>query len=169
MPVTPTGDLLERLKDPEYAKLYGEENAKVDFAITVTKARKSLNLTQRSLAEKFGISQPYVAKLEGGEANPTLGTIGRLLAAIDLRLVTGTAPLKPEPVRKYQGFVWVVGAADTTDAELYLRTRRGIQESSLDFSAYLTMPAAIGTMAGTVQPRPAKSEPREALVGGAAR
>src|SRR4030042_521703 len=105
MPATPTGDLLERLNDPEYAKLYGEENAKVDFAITITKARKSLNLTQRSLAEKLSISQPYVAKLEGGEANPTLGTIGRLLAAINLRLVTSTAPLKPEPLRPFR-FVW---------------------------------------------------------------
>jgi len=95
---TPTDDLLERLKDPEYAKLYGEEDAKVDFAITLTKARRSLNLTQRNLADKLGISQPYVAKLEGGEANPTLGTIGRLLATINLRLVTQTAPLSPEPV-----------------------------------------------------------------------
>lgn len=98
MAVTPTDDLLERLKDPEYAKLYGAENAKVDFAITLTKARKNLNLTQKSLADKLGISQPYVAKLEGGEANPTLGRIGTLLAILGHRLVTQTAPLSPEPV-----------------------------------------------------------------------
>jgi len=106
---TPTDDLLERLKDPEYAKLYGEEDAKVDFAITLTKARRSLNLTQRNLADKLGISQPYVAKLEGGEANPTLGTIGRLLATINLRLVTQTAPLSPEPVSLA---IQSMGAAD---------------------------------------------------------
>ena len=95
---TPFEDLVERLKDIEYAKLYGEEDAKVDFAITLTKARRSLNLTQKELALKLNISQPYIAKLEGGEANPTLGTIGKLLATINLRLVTGTAPLAPEPV-----------------------------------------------------------------------
>ena len=94
----PTMDLLKRLENPEYAKLYGEENAKTTFAITLTKARLSLNLTQKELAAKLGISQPYIAKLEGGEANPTLGTIGKLLATINLRLVTGTAPLAPEPV-----------------------------------------------------------------------
>ena len=103
---TPTDDLLERLEDPEYAKLYGEEDAKVDFAITLTKARKSLNLTQKSLADKLGISQPYVAKLEGGEANPTLGRIGRLLATIGLRLVTGTASLKPETMPPSVGLGW---------------------------------------------------------------
>ncbi|MCH7631081.1 MAG: helix-turn-helix domain-containing protein, partial [Proteobacteria bacterium] len=81
MAVTPTDDLLERLKDPEYAKLYGTENAKVDFAATLTKARKSFNLTQKNLADKLGISQPYVAKLESGEANPTLDRIGSMLAA----------------------------------------------------------------------------------------
>jgi len=108
---TPTDDLLERLEDPEYAKLYGEEDAKVDFAITLTKARRSLNLTQRSLADKLGISQPYVAKLEGGEANPTLGRVGSLLAAIHLRLVTGTAPLKPEPMLSTTGVI-LLGAAD---------------------------------------------------------
>ena len=95
---TPREDLIDRLKDPEYAKLYGAENAKVDFAITLAKARKGANLTQKGLSEKLGISQPYVAKLEGGEANPTLGTIGSLLATLGYRLVTQTAPLSPEPM-----------------------------------------------------------------------
>lgn len=94
----PTMDLLKRLENPEYAKLYGEENAKTTFAITLTKARLSLNLTQKELASKLNLSQPYIAKLEGGEANPTLGNIGKLLATINLRLVTGTASLMPEPV-----------------------------------------------------------------------
>ena len=87
-------DLLKRLKDPEYAKLYGAEDAKIDFGITLTKTRKNLNLTQKSLADKLGISQSYVAKLESGEANPTLGRVGSLLASLDLRLTTGIAPLK---------------------------------------------------------------------------
>ena len=128
MAVTPTDDLLERLKDPEYARLYGEENAKVDFAITLTKARKSLNLTQKSLADKLGISQPYVAKLEGGEANPTLGRIGSLLAAIDLRLITRTAPLKPE-LMPFSVELVLMSAADMVDAGHYLSTRRFQEES----------------------------------------
>jgi transcriptional regulator with XRE-family HTH domain len=168
MAATPTDDLLERLKDPEYAKLYGEENAKVDFAITLTKARKSLNITQRSLAEKLGISQPYVAKLEGGEANPTLGTIGRLLAAISLRLVTGTAPLMPEPVRPAHGFVWI-GAADAASLRWYFEIHGGVQEISLVSSPYTTMPVNTGAMAGTIPIWPVKSEPGEVLVGGAAK
>lgn len=168
MPATPTDDLLERLNNPEYAKLYGEENAKVDFAITLTKARKHLNLTQRSLAEKLGTSQPYVAKLEGGEANPTIGLIGKLLAAINLRLVTGTAPLKPEPTMSSQGFLRV-NAADAAGLGLYFVAYQGVQEGSLDSFPYMTMPVNTGAMAGTIPLWARKSEHGEVLVGGAAR
>ena len=166
MVVTPTDDLLERLKDPEYAKLYGEENAKVDFAITLTKARKNLNLTQKSLADKLGISQPYVAKLEGGEANPTLGRIGRLLAAIGLRLVTATVPLKPEPMLSFTGVI-LMGAADAVNAALYLRTRRPQEESSWAFDFPSSVPVNAGTATYPTPVEPRRYSAREA-VGGAA-
>ena len=161
MAVTPTDDLLERLKDPEYAKLYGAEDAKVDFAITLTKARNSLNLTQKSLADKLGISQPYVAKLEGGEANPTLGRIGSLLAIIDLRLVTGTAPLKPEPMPFSAGLV-LTGAIGAGDAMFILGTHPPEEGSQ-------RLPADQDFVnAGTALPR-TPVESREVVAGGAAR
>jgi len=94
---TPREDLLEDLKDIEFAKLYGAEDAKLDFAITLLKARENANLTQKELAAKLGISQPYIARLESGEANLTLGTIGSILATLGLSLVTNTASLTPEP------------------------------------------------------------------------
>jgi len=94
---TPREDLLEDLKDIEFAKLYGAESAKTDFAITLLKARENANLTQKEFAAKLGISQPYIARLESGEANPTLGTIGSILATLGLRLVTNTVSLTPEP------------------------------------------------------------------------
>ena len=90
-------DLLEDLKDLEFAKLYGAESAKTDFAITLLKARENANLTQKEFAAKLGISQSYIARLESGETNPTLGTIGSILAMLGLRLVTNTASLTPEP------------------------------------------------------------------------
>lgn len=167
MAVTPTDDLLERLKDPEYAKLYGAENAKVDFAITLTKARKNLDLTQKSLADKLGISQPYVAKLEGGEANPTLGTIGGLLASIDLRLVTGTAPLKPEPMPFSVGFMFM-GAADVVNAALYLQTFRPSEEIRGGFETSYDLPVNAGTVLPLTPVESTRYRARE-VVGGAAR
>ncbi len=88
-------DLERNLRDPDFAKRFGAARAKSNFAITLAEARRQLNLTQQQLATKLGVSQSYIAKLEGGEANPTLDTIGSLLAIMELSLTTNTVPLSP--------------------------------------------------------------------------
>ena len=90
-------ELKEELQNPEFAKIFGAAQAKSSFAITLAEARKQLNLTQQQLAARLGVSQSYVAKLEGGEANPTLERIGSLLATLGLSLTTDTAKLSPYP------------------------------------------------------------------------
>lgn len=87
-------ELNNKLNDFDYAKIYGAERTKIDFGITLMKARKHLAMTQKELAEKLGVSQPYVSKLEKGEANPTVGAFGSLLAIIGLRLKTDLISLK---------------------------------------------------------------------------
>lgn len=89
-------DLERELQDLEYAKLFGAADAKAEFAITLATARQDLDITQKELAERSGVTQPYIAKLEGGEANPTLGAVGSLLAVIGLRLAMDTKPLLPK-------------------------------------------------------------------------
>ena len=90
-------DLEQRLQDPGFAKLFGAAQAKSSFALTLVKARATLGLTQKELASKVGVSQAYIAKLEGGEANPTLERIGSLLAVLGLSLTTDTTTLSPYP------------------------------------------------------------------------
>lgn len=95
MPRTPTEDRERDLRDPEYAKLYGAAHAKAEFAVTLARARAMARMTQEELACKLGRSQPYIAKLEGGDANPTLGAVGSILAALGLRLAMHTELLLP--------------------------------------------------------------------------
>ncbi len=90
-------ELEEELQNPEFAKMFGAAQAKSSFALTLAEARRQLNLTQQQLAARLGVSQAYIAKLEGGEANPTLGTIGSLLAILGLILTTDTTTLSPYP------------------------------------------------------------------------
>jgi len=90
-------DLEKNLKDPEFVKQFGAAQAKSSFALTLARARIKLGLTQKGLASKTGVSQGYIAKLEGGEANPTLDRIGSLLAVLGLSLVTNTTTLSPYP------------------------------------------------------------------------
>lgn len=91
-------DINERLRNPKYLRDYGAELAKVAFALLLSEARVRAGLTQKDLAELLGHSQPYIAKLESGEANPTLAAIGSMLAAINLRLVVESAPVQSEPI-----------------------------------------------------------------------
>jgi len=90
-------DLKRKLKDPEFAKMFGAAQAKSSFALTLAKARAKLGLRQKELAARVGVSQAYIAKLEGGEANPTLERIGSLLAVLELSLTTDTTTLSPYP------------------------------------------------------------------------
>lgn len=92
-------DLIRELEDPEFTKLFGAEMAKSGFAFTLLDARKAAGMTQTELSEQLGMSQPYIAKLESGEANPTLGKIGSILAVLGFRLVTSLAPLVPDEAK----------------------------------------------------------------------
>ncbi|SFG77217.1 Predicted transcriptional regulator with C-terminal CBS domains [Halopelagius inordinatus] len=45
--------------------------------------RKALDLTQSSLAEMAGVSQPLIARIEGGDVDPRLSTLRRIVNALD--------------------------------------------------------------------------------------
>lgn len=161
---TPRQDLVDRLKDPEYAKSYGAEQAKVDFAITLAKARKSANLTQKGLSKKLGISQPYVARLEGGDANPTLGTVGSLLAMLGYRLVTQTAPLSPEPMSPA---IESMGAADVgVNVFVAMGARYGAEPYCLSTTYGYTLFPEVGPMKGWSPARAVDYPSRVAVAGG---
>lgn len=93
MTISVQADLEERLKDGAFAKEYGENIAKAEIAVTVSQARRSKNMTQEDLAKTLDYSQSYIAKLESGDANPTIGKIGRILACLGLRVSASFSPL----------------------------------------------------------------------------
>lgn len=53
------------------------------------RARKISGVSQRDLADRSGIAQPVIARIEAGRASPRADTLDRLLAAcgFDLALV----------------------------------------------------------------------------------
>ena len=86
---------LERLEDHEIRSEYGSETLKYDIAAALVAARKMKKLTQIALANIAGVSQAYIAKLESGEANPTIGRIGAILASIWLKAEINLVPIVP--------------------------------------------------------------------------
>ena len=56
----------------EYRQEFGSESAKLEIAVTLAAARKTAGVTQARLAELAKVSQAYIAKLESGDANPSI-------------------------------------------------------------------------------------------------
>src|SRR5260370_24177604 len=48
--------------------------------------RRALNLTQAQLAERSGVAQAEISRIERGRKSPTMDTYSRLAAALGLRL-----------------------------------------------------------------------------------
>ena len=82
------------LEDLEYRREFGSETAKLEAAAALADAREAAGMTQSALAERANVSQAYIAKLERGDANPTIGHVGRLLACMGLRLSVSVAPME---------------------------------------------------------------------------
>ena len=83
------------LQDIEYRREFGSESAKLEIAAALVRARELMGLTQSALAELAGTSQAYIAKLERGDANPTIGNIGRLYACMWLKPNIEATPMEP--------------------------------------------------------------------------
>ena len=64
-------------------------------AASLARAREYAHLTQKQLSEKTGIYQSDISKIERGNANPSLSTLKRLAAAMDMQLKIEFIPISP--------------------------------------------------------------------------
>lgn len=78
--------LEEQLKDEEFRKEYENIQPELDVMKAMIEARLSQNLTQKQLAERTGINQADISKLENGSRNPTINLLKRLAEGMDMVL-----------------------------------------------------------------------------------
>lgn len=74
------------LQDPEVRAEYDKLEPEYQIARQLIKARLAKKLTQAELAAKAGVKQAYIARLEGGDANPTVESLNKVASALGLRL-----------------------------------------------------------------------------------
>lgn len=80
-------DLLnEQLKDPEFKKEWDDIQPEMDVIRAMIDNRIAQNLTQKELAERTGINQADISKLENGTRNPSLKMLKRLAAGMGMAL-----------------------------------------------------------------------------------
>ena len=63
------------------------KNPKKTFIARLKALRRKQGLTQTALAKKGSISREYLARLEIGQQDPTLGTMTKLAKALKVRVV----------------------------------------------------------------------------------
>ena len=63
-----------------------ESNTDAEIIQSLVETRKSLGITQKELAERTGIAQGDISKLETGNTNPSLHTLVRLAAGMGMYL-----------------------------------------------------------------------------------
>src|SRR5688572_18024481 len=64
----------------------------LDIARLLAEARQRAGLSQRELAARAGTSQPAIARLERGDADPRLGTLERVVAAAGFEIRAELTP-----------------------------------------------------------------------------
>ena len=78
--------LNEQLQDPEFKKEWEDIQPEMDVIRAMVDARISQNLTQKELAERTGINQADISKLENGTRNLSLKLLKRLAAVMGMTL-----------------------------------------------------------------------------------
>lgn len=87
--------LNEQLQDDEFRKEWEDIQPEMDVIRAMVDARISQNLTQKELAERTGINQADISKLENGTRNPSLKLLKRLADGMGMTLKLEFIPKRP--------------------------------------------------------------------------
>ena len=80
-------DMLDKqMQDDEFKKEYEAIQPEMDVIRAIVDARNSQNLTQKELAERTGINQADISKIENGTRNPSLNLLKRLADGMGMAL-----------------------------------------------------------------------------------
>lgn len=92
---TPIAEEMNR--DPEFRADWERTAFARVVAAQLIKYRAEHELSQRALAERLGVKQPYVARLEGGETNPEVETLINISRVLGIEFMIDITPAKRAP------------------------------------------------------------------------
>jgi transcriptional regulator with XRE-family HTH domain len=87
----------EQLQDPGFRAEWQRLAPAREFAATLLRYRAEHRLGQRALAERLGVSQPRIVKLESGEHNPEVDTIINAVRRLGIEFVLDISPTDRRP------------------------------------------------------------------------
>lgn len=78
--------LEQQMNDPEFAAEYEAMQPEYEAIRAVIAARLESHMTQKELAEKTGIRQSNISRIESGASSPTIETLARIAAGMGKHL-----------------------------------------------------------------------------------
>lgn len=101
--------LEEQLEDPEFREEWNRTALARAVSLRLIRYRVAEGLSQKQLAQRIGVKQPAVARLEAGETNPTWETLTKLSQTLGIEFLVDIAPRKKK---------WLVSKDVRRDAEV---------------------------------------------------
>ncbi|MGD0565867.1 MAG: helix-turn-helix transcriptional regulator [Candidatus Goldiibacteriota bacterium] len=77
----------EHAKNAEYRKSYNAEKLMYAMAETLQEERLKIHFTQKILAQKAGLKQQEISRLEKGDANATIKTLFKVAQGMGKKLI----------------------------------------------------------------------------------
>ena len=75
-----------KMQDPVFVKAYNDVQPEMNVIRAIIDARLSQKMTQKELAERTGIAQTEISRLESGTRNPSIRLLQRLADGMDMVL-----------------------------------------------------------------------------------
>ncbi len=88
--------LAEQLQNPIVKKEWDALQPQRAMIQAMIDARSRTGLTQQQLSQRTGIAQSDISRLETGNANPSLRTLQRLAAGMDMTLKIEFVPVEKD-------------------------------------------------------------------------
>ncbi len=70
------------LKNQDFRKEYLALEPEYRLAAQLIEARQAKNMSQVELAQKAGVKQAYIARVESGSTNPTFSSLSKIAKAL---------------------------------------------------------------------------------------
>ena len=71
-----------------------------DLGLSIRERRRELQLDQKTLAERVGVSRQWIIDIEHGKPRAEIGLLLRTLRELDIHLDATTSPVQPKTKRK---------------------------------------------------------------------
>lgn len=115
--------------EPEFRAEWERTALARAVAVAIVRYRGEHGLSQRDLAQRLGMKQPQVARLELGEVNPSMETLIRISSKLGIEFTIDVRPARSPEVTGRSRRERNVGGLPGSSAELLVATRVvGVQQ-----------------------------------------